>query len=514
MNNDINKFITDSQTELNNIEPMLKIELEKILYFVKNNILNEVKIKDIMIQDRIKGSESLREKIFRKNYFKRYDNPKKFIEELPDLIGIRLVCLLDKEEEFLYNEISEKFSQEIDDGYFIIPKSDNNEKYLKIKITGQPLLQKNEHNIYKMDAQWINTDLKINMEIQIKSMVNMFWGEIEHMLFYKNYAYMMDNSFYKSFMNSTLEILHTVDYQLEIIKNQLRERNNLEEVQEIRGMATRLIYNIYQSDAHDVFGCNIDLKEAFELVIFIYFNGINDKEEALEKLSKIIVNTNCKNSKLNSEKLNIEVNNENNYNLVDELYEWRDVILNLIQEDIFWKTFFVVYKIVDENDDSQVLIDSITTKLASSFNSFKDLFDEGIDGNVKICCDAICNGILEFFKHYRKMDFFLISGVSFKVEEELKQFINRNKEDMYYIEDRDYNDIDKKILFSIISIIVNVRLSLLLNKKVPMETLIKLLDLFKSNNNFGNFGVEIEELEKYILGNTTDINKIFNEREV
>ena len=55
------------------------------------------------ISGRNKGKTSLREKIYRKNYFNKYSDAKEFLDMLSDGIGIRIVCLLIENEKDILN---------------------------------------------------------------------------------------------------------------------------------------------------------------------------------------------------------------------------------------------------------------------------------------------------------------------------------------------------------------------------------------------------------------------------
>ena len=46
----------------------------------------------VNISTRVKGESSLREKILRKNLYKRYAYPEGIIQNLSDLIGVRIQC--------------------------------------------------------------------------------------------------------------------------------------------------------------------------------------------------------------------------------------------------------------------------------------------------------------------------------------------------------------------------------------------------------------------------------------
>lgn len=51
----------------------------------------------------------------------------------------------------------------------------------------------------------------MRFELQIKSMVSDFWGDIEHKLIYKNNNYLMMDRFLKELMSSVYESLSVTD---------------------------------------------------------------------------------------------------------------------------------------------------------------------------------------------------------------------------------------------------------------------------------------------------------------
>ena len=60
------------------------------------------------VHGRVKSAGSLQEKILRKGYYKNYENGAMIIENLPDLIGVRIQCLLNQEEKIAYEMLQEK----------------------------------------------------------------------------------------------------------------------------------------------------------------------------------------------------------------------------------------------------------------------------------------------------------------------------------------------------------------------------------------------------------------------
>ena len=81
------KFIDDVIDELESRE----IELENIAIDIKEvfrDIIGEDREGFLDVKARVKSSESLKEKILRNSYYKRFDNPSQLLSNLSDLIGV------------------------------------------------------------------------------------------------------------------------------------------------------------------------------------------------------------------------------------------------------------------------------------------------------------------------------------------------------------------------------------------------------------------------------------------
>ena len=189
---DIENFICESIDMLN--EKNIILEEKKVnICKVFEKKLEEY---NISISSRVKSEKSLKEKIIRKNYSHKYENnSKKLIEELSDIVGIRINCLLTKEEIEIYTMLKGSCTGEI---YKEYNKFSEN-IYINI-LKKQPEKQKNGKDIYRIDALYKDEKIEFKFEIQIKSSINSLWGEIEHKLFYKNYEYILSQEFYSGMM--------------------------------------------------------------------------------------------------------------------------------------------------------------------------------------------------------------------------------------------------------------------------------------------------------------------------
>lgn len=93
----IKSFTEKSITLLNERRTTL-IQQTDILTKQLENILKEdlPSLTNITITGRVKGDNSLREKIVRKRYYSKFiENEKEFIDTLPDIIGVRVTCFLE-----------------------------------------------------------------------------------------------------------------------------------------------------------------------------------------------------------------------------------------------------------------------------------------------------------------------------------------------------------------------------------------------------------------------------------
>ena len=163
----------------NNQEVLIKasVDLEKIFF----NILDESYCDFSNISCRVKSTESLREKILRNHYYKRYPNANDLIFKLSDLIGIRIECRFGDDEKKIYRFLKKYFNKKLDDDFYCSDNYNN----IFLKLSGkQPQKQKNGFTIYRIDGKLLYENLLIPFELQIKSLTNMFWSEIEHQIIY------------------------------------------------------------------------------------------------------------------------------------------------------------------------------------------------------------------------------------------------------------------------------------------------------------------------------------------
>ncbi|WPP40712.1 hypothetical protein SK066_19245 [Paenibacillus hunanensis] len=506
MNESLETFITESEKQLNTKANKLEESRNRIFEFIKENIMPEVGIKNLTVQGRVKQKESLREKIIRKNYFIDYNTADEFINELTDIIGIRIVCLLEKEEKLLFEELDKLFTQ-IDNGYHVIPDTNVRNDYLRINKLNQPKLQKNGYEIYKLDCQWVSGKSVINVELQLKSLVHMFWGEIEHMLFYKNYAYMVGAEFYRNYMDSTKQLLNAVDHQLDIMKNQMFARSSSKQIEESRQMVTKLVYNTYQPVVTRIYKCDLDLREVYDLAIHIKFQGIFESNEALSRTTEIINILNSTTGQMNDTTFMFESYKPSQSSLSEELKKVSCILDTLIKEnDVFWKTLFATLKLLLKENNSTKILDQTSEKLMNFFTGLNEEFDEGTNEVTDIVIKDIQSGIIKAFEDYKKLDFFSPSIHQSDIYESILIFIRENRESFYELENDPKFKKSKEKLSHMISSLITIKINSIVNKKVTNADLRKLNELVNDSDMVWIPEIHRDNLEK-VTGKNVDIDR-------
>lgn len=245
------------------VQGEIEEELKSILDKEKECILD--------FKSRIKTKESLREKLIRNRYYLHYDDANEIISSLSDVIGCRIDCRFLKDEKVLLDSLKQQFV--FGEGNF---KSIS--KYSKIYldvITPQPQMQKNGLEIYRIDGYYIFRDEKINFELQIKSLVNSFWGSIEHKLVYKNNHYLDVDDFMSKMLVSINQSLGVLDAQLNIVHDQIQNesRKDLEfNEKNIEHLITKAINDLFSIKMKENLGFSLSIKYTSKILANYLFN--------------------------------------------------------------------------------------------------------------------------------------------------------------------------------------------------------------------------------------------------
>ncbi|MDD7761844.1 MAG: GTP pyrophosphokinase [Firmicutes bacterium] len=241
------------------------------------------------VKSRVKEVGSLKEKILRNNLFMEYQTPEALIHNLSDLIGVRIECRFIDDERRIYREIKNLFRVKKDDGYYSSYVNDA----IELKMDEeQPQRQKNGFEIYKIDGRYVDGDESFNFELQIKSLVNIFWGDIDHKILYKNFSYSTTEKFLAEVMSSIKENLEMIDRELMILYNHINEftSNVSENVKnEIKVALSKSLNEVYYNKVKSELGFAVDFKETCDTIINYLFMKIPDRDESyLNEFIRII----------------------------------------------------------------------------------------------------------------------------------------------------------------------------------------------------------------------------------
>ncbi|MGO4987244.1 GTP pyrophosphokinase [Gallicola sp. Sow4_E12] len=228
----------------------------------------------ISIRYRIKSRESIKEKILRQNYYLRCTEPEDILNIMPDIIGIRIECRFNDDEGEIFDEIRQLFNQTEDSTWYYTKK----EKDILLDLRAlQPQYQQNGFEIYKIDGKYTYHGMTINFELQIKSMVNVFWGDIEHRILYKNFNFMMREEFLRDLMYSIKYNLTMIDNQLFTIYEKLHSlgTSRIDSTKDqFKQMVSQMIHDIYSIQIMERLGVVMDLRDIIHLVVDYLFAKI------------------------------------------------------------------------------------------------------------------------------------------------------------------------------------------------------------------------------------------------
>lgn len=313
-------------------------ELEKFFtdsFFIKDHFLN--------VSYRIKSPESLKEKILRDNFYIKYKTPDNLLHNLSDLIGVRIECRFIEDEVKIYKDILGIFKTKEEDGYYSNPLNSS----IRLKLSDhQPQIQKNGFEIYKIDGKYKKEDIEINFELQLKSLVNVFWGEIDHRVLYKNFNYMLTEDFFRDIMGSIKDNLAMIDRQLMVVFNHVNGMDASDATNkkmQIKALLSKIIHDIYVIKVRDEIGFIVDFKKSTDVIVNYLFmkGGPEESEHYSENFLRILNRLNEIGSKEMTFNKYIDFDREIFYN--DRFTRKMGTkILEIINKDFRWNLFFKI----------------------------------------------------------------------------------------------------------------------------------------------------------------------------
>lgn len=324
-------------------------QLEKFFtdsFFINDHFLN--------VNYRIKSPESLREKILRHNFYIKYKTPENLLDNLSDLIGFRIECRFIEDENKIYEDIVKLFKIKCEDGFYTNPLNSNIMLQLQEK---QPQKQKNGFEIYKIDGKYCKNNISINFELQIKSLVNIFWGEIDHRVLYKNFNYMLTEDFFRDIMSSIKDNLSMIDRQLMLVFNHLKgtdTSNSLSKKVQLQSLLSKIIHDIYIFKIKEEIGFVLDFKKTTDVIVnYLFMKGGPEESEhysenflrILNRLNEIAKNHISFNKYIDFER-DIFFNDDFTRKIGNN-------ILEIINKDFRWNLFFRIIFEIEEGKNCQ-----------------------------------------------------------------------------------------------------------------------------------------------------------------
>jgi ppGpp synthetase/RelA/SpoT-type nucleotidyltranferase len=273
-------FIDEVLEELDEMKIDLDISSREIEeYFEK--IIDGSSDGYLNINSRVKSKHSLKEKILRYDYYNKYHNCSCLFEDLSDLIGLRLECRFIEDEVAIYKFIKKYFNKLSKENAGFYYNSENPNILLELE-SKQPKDQKNGVKIYRIDGKYQYGSKIINFELQIKSLVNIFWSEIEHKVIYKNYNYIIADKFYKDIMSAIKNSLSTIDQQLLLISNHF-DRSDLigydSRRLQLEQLLSKIIYDLFALRMKKSIGILVDFRKSCDTIVKYVFREMFNKAE-------------------------------------------------------------------------------------------------------------------------------------------------------------------------------------------------------------------------------------------
>ncbi len=257
---------------------------------LKNVFANELKSDNVInTVARVKSSNSLKEKIIRKKLYSKYNSGCAVMEHLSDVVGIRIECRFIKDEAQVFDKLKEIFTVH-KNGCFYLP--DNPDIGLDL-LSEQPQKQRNGVDIYRIDGRITHENITFRFELQIKSLVKVFWAEIEHKIIYKNNSYRLIDEFFSNLMLSINNNLVSIDQQLMLIYEQMQKHDsgdNYIQADSTKQILAKAINDMLYNKMNEELGFTINFKKPCEVLAdFVFNNGVTGADATRSGSMEVMV---------------------------------------------------------------------------------------------------------------------------------------------------------------------------------------------------------------------------------
>ena len=395
------------------------------------------------LSTRIKTPQSLREKLIRRNYYIKYPTPFEGFKKVPDLIGLRIECRFIKDEKEIYQKIIDEFRIYCGNGYY----ASNINKNIRLNLEDiQPQVLNNGFKIYKLDGLYKNSKTSYSFELQIKSLVNLFWGEIDHKILYKNYNYMIVEDFFRDIMNSIIDNLFMVDKQLMILYDHVTNSDASGKdpaEKQLKVLLSKIIHDVFINKIYGELGFVFNIKVSTDIIVeFIFMKLKKNKDNSYGEDFISLIN---RINEISTLDMNLEeyINVDENPKFYDSFTRnIGNLILASLNKDFEWNIFFKIITTIDKESDNQIFEDFIhfvryqyTLLILNLFENFDLSEDDKRDIE-----NFILNLVIDKFKNNTTLEFLMVKSIN-KINfilESLKFSEIERKEDLKELFKKEY----------------------------------------------------------------------------
>lgn len=331
----------------------LRFELEEAQKAIDDLFTSIFSSRDWFVNysSRIKEDDSLKEKIIRQDYFRRYREPQAMFHQLSDIIGSRIECRFINDEEVAYQALFKHFPYLNNGGFY---RSDRDPR-IELRLgDDQPKQQKNGFSSYRIDGRFLGRTV-LNFELQIKSIVNVFWNEIDHKILYKNYNYVVTEAFVRQIMASIKGDLELIDRQLQMVYEHLTsldQAGSWSPNQQLESFIGRTIQDIYVMPLRESSNLFFDFRASTDLLTEFLFTRVKyeSKEGMASEFIRILEE--ASRAKLDEVRFGYTLDFDPPIDYHSDITrEMGDLINKAVNENLAWN--FMVAILFDLNPDQK-----------------------------------------------------------------------------------------------------------------------------------------------------------------
>lgn len=232
---------------------------------------------------------------------------------------------------------------------------------IKLKLSDpQPQKQKNGFDIYKIDGLYQLGKETVRIELQIKALVNLFWGEIEHKIIYKNNSYLMVDDYVHDLMISIKKSLNMIDSQLHVLYKRFKraeDETSANQEDAIKKLLSKMIYDTYAEKLKKQIGFTINFKMSCDAIVD-YITRVNNAED-LEDYGRAMINMFfLLNAIKEDEEVSVDTRIEFERDLVYEDTFSKNIagtVQDLINIDFNWHMFFLILFNIERGNNTDDL---------------------------------------------------------------------------------------------------------------------------------------------------------------